>query len=79
MIIGLTATAVTGENGSWAGVGLSAGQLNLQCVQYGVMKEMFYGGSTTAGDSGLITIVLLYSGRASGSELGDNETTIASA
>lgn len=77
MIIGLSASAVAGENGSWAGVGLNAGQLNLQCVQYGVLKE-FYGGSTTAGDNGLITIVLLYSGRSSGSELGDNETAIAS-
>ena len=78
MIIGLTATAVAGENGSWAGVGENAGQLNLQCVQYGAVKELSYGGSTTAGDSGLITIVLLYSGRAAGIELGDNETAVAS-
>lgn len=67
---------MAGETGSWAGVGLNAGHLNLRCVHYGGLKE-FYGGSTTAGDHGLITIVLLYSGE-SGSELGDNETAIAS-
>ena len=75
-MIGLTARAVDGENGTWAAVGLNAGQLNQQCVRYGYLKE-FYGGSTTAGDHGLITIAILYSG-ISGGELGDNETAIAS-
>ena len=73
LIIGLDASSGGSEEGSWASVGLNAGQLNLQCVHYGSLKE-FYGGSTTAGDNGLITIVLLYSG----SGLGDNDTAIAS-
>ncbi len=63
-----------GETGSWAGVGLETGELNQRCVRYGTLKE-FYGGRTTGGDHGLITIVLLYSG---GRWLGDNETEIAS-
>lgn len=73
-MIGLDASSGGSEKGSWASVGLNAGQLNLQCVHYGALKE-FYGGSTTAGENGLITIVLLYSGY----EPSDNETAIASA
>ena len=73
LIIAFDASAGGSEKGSWASIGLNAGQLNLQCVHYGGLKE-FYGGSTTAGDSGLITIVLLYSGN----ELGGNDTAIAS-
>ncbi|KAK0507721.1 hypothetical protein JMJ35_009610 [Cladonia borealis] len=74
LLIGLDHTAAHGEVGSWAGVGLDAGQLNYCCVQYGSLKE-FYGGKTTTGANGLITIVLLYSGTAG---VGENETEVAS-
>ena len=74
LLIGLDHTAAHGEVGSWAGVGLDAGQLNYCCVQYGGLKE-FYGGKTTTGANGLITIVLLYSGTAG---VGDNEAEVAS-
>ena len=65
---------MAGENGSWAGVALQALRLNVRCVHDGSEKQ-FYGGSTTAGDSELITVVLLYSGNPG---LGDNETETAS-
>ena len=74
LILGLDYTAEHGETGSWAGVGLDAGQLNLRCVQYGNLKE-FYGGRTTAGENGLITVVLLFSGTAG---VGDDATEVAS-
>lgn len=72
LIIGLDNTATwTGETASWTGVRQDAEQLNQRCVQYGILKE-FYGGKTTSGEHGLITVVLLYSG------VGDNETEVAS-
>ena len=74
VFIGLNNFVKHGETGSWAGVGLEAGQLNMHCVQYGSLKE-FYGGKTTGGDHGKITVVLLYSGE---SVLGENGTEIAS-
>ena len=74
LILGLDHTAVHGEVGSWAGVGLDAGQLGVGCVQYGSLKD-FYGGKTTTGANGLITIVLLYSGTAG---VGEKETEVAS-
>ena len=72
LIIGLDNTATRiGETASWTGVRQDAQQLNQRCVQYGILKE-FYGGKTTSGEHGLITVVLLYSG------VGDNETEVAS-